>query len=220
MSRIQNRIGAIYVIEAVIAAFILLFFMLVLTQAPLLDSGTEVRDKTPHVIDTLDTAGEIADPAHRQDVDALASLIRDHVPHRQIEVALLTVNSTTGEPSIFADYSRTFDVTETTESAVLRVWYRDATAPNISINQEPVLNNTGTVQDEQARTDISDLVEPGENTLHIDVADTSQIGYSIEVYDRIRSGTPPPGVNVFTSTHLLTGTNTSFQPVEVTVLAW
>lgn len=219
---VRRRMGVTYVLEAILAAFVLLFFVLVMTQTGVgpADTGSDLTERTYHVLSALDTAGMIRGPALDGDLNRLEDRVQNHLPGQQIAVAQLTVNSTTAEPSFSTTHTRNISVTADTERQVLRLWYRDATAPNVSIAGTYITNHTGTVTDQQETFDISQYTSTGTNTLQIDVSGSSRIGYSADIYDRERSGTPPSTADVFTSSYIVSGANTSFQPAEVTMLAW
>lgn len=218
----NQRKGVAYVLEAIIAAFLMLFFVLLMTQSPLAADGPQqmTGERMHETLHALDTVDKLRGPAHAQDLDQLEDLIDEHMPGHQVAVTVRTLNSTTGDPKISTTYTETFDVTEHADRQELRLWYRDATAPNVSINGQSVASDAGTVSGEQEQLDITPYTEMGENTLTIDVTDTSRIGYSIDVHDQMRSGQPPTGSDVFTASYPVSGVNSSFHPVEVTVLSW
>ncbi len=217
-----ERQGSIPVIEAFIAAFILLFFIAIMTQAPMTapEQDSALTERAHHVLTALDTAGQLRGSALAVDLDRITDRVQTYLPGQQVATALLALNSTTAEHTFNTAHTRNFTVSGATERQVLRLWYRDAAAPNVSISGTYIVNNTGTVTGEQAVIDITPYTVIGTNTLRIDVAGSSRIGYSIDIYDRERSGTPPSTANVFTSSYTVSGVNSSFHPTEVTVLTW
>lgn len=218
-----GRKGVAHALEAIIAAFVLFVFILSITNLGGTDPAartTTIQKQTINILHALDVNGSLRPAVEDQDLSSLTSLVADHVQTRNVEIALLTVNSTSTEASFTTQYTDTFQVTGAAEQEELRLWYRDAAAPNVSINGAAVSNNTGTLTDQYETLDISAETVNGENTVQIDVAGSSSIGYSIDVYNRQQSGQPPTDSDVFTTSYLVSGGNTTFAPAEVTVISW
>lgn len=218
----MQRKGVVHVIEAIIATFLLLSFLLFMTQpADRTDVEATLTHKTMfQTLQALDTAGELRGPAYQQDLDTIKDLVQNHTNNRAIEIALLTLNTTSQEAAFTSTHEINVTVRNTTERQILRVWYRDAAAPNVSVNDQFIANNTGTLTDEYEAYDIVEHTTTGENTVTVDVSGSSRIGYSIDIYDREQSAEPPAARSVFTTSYPVSGVNTSFFPVEVTILSW
>ncbi len=218
-----NRKGVAHVLESIIAAFILFLFVLTTTMTGGPDPGQQaatIHEQTYNTLQTLDRNGSLRPAAVQNDLSTIQAMVSQYTPGRTVEIGILALNATTRNVAFTEQHTDSFAVTDAVEQQHLRVWYRDATAPNISINGDAITNNTGTLQDEYTTFDISDVTAAGSNTLQIDAADDAVIGYSIDRYTHQQTGEPPANRNVFTASYTVSGTNTTFSPVEVTVISW
>jgi hypothetical protein len=210
------------VLEAIIAAFILFLFVLSATTMGGPDTDRQSRtihEQTYNTLQTLDRNGSLRPAALDHDL-TIRSMIAQYTPERNVEVAILALNATTRNPTFTGQHTASFTVTDAVEQEQLRVWYRDATAPNISVNGNAVENTTGTLQDEYTALDITDATTIGSNTLQIDTVGAATVGYSIEQYVQRQTGAAPANRDVFTTSYMVSGGNTTFAPVEVTVISW
>lgn len=217
------RRGQIHSVEAVIATLLFLFFTVTILPQ-LTDSGETappIKQELQHVVSTLDDTGRLRGPATRGDAATVKQRVENHVTGRPIEVILLTLNTTASQETFSSTHSRVFGVNNTTvQRQELRVWFRNAVAPNISINDQYITNNTGTVSARSETFDISGATQDGDNTMTIEVDGRSRVGYSIEILDQMQTGTAPTNVNVFSAPYLVSGANHTLTPTEVTVLSW
>lgn len=222
MTEQRRRKGVIHVLEAVLAAILLLGLLIL--ASPTEDSsnvqGKRVQEQVFRTLHSLDTAGQLRSPVAARNVEQVRTLVEQRLPDRNVEVAMLVLNQTTDETTFAGTHTDTFTVGDATERETVRIWYRDAAAPNVSINGNYISNHTGMVQDEYETIDIVQATTTGTNTFRIDVAASSDIGYSIDVYERLETGTPPGNRDVFTTSYLVSGVNESAHPTEVTVISW
>lgn len=210
-------------IEAVIAT--LLFLVFIITVLPRVTTGESeqetVQRQAQNVLSSLDTAGELRPPVVERNVSALQDRIASRLSPHPVEISLLTMNATGDRVRFTGTHSRAFQVNDSiAERERLRVWYRDAAAPNVSVGAVSIANHTGTVTDTYEDYDIADATVDGDNTLEIDVDGSSLVAYSIEITNRRRTGTAPTDTDTFSIPYMVAGANTTFLPAEVTVITW
>lgn len=216
-----TRSGVIHVLESVIAATLLLLFLV--TVMPTADqTGTDTRttaQRVHHVLSTLDATGDLRSLAY-SDLETLRDRVATYLPGRQVEIAVTYVNSTVNHTRFDGTHSTDFTVPTGAEEHILHVWYRDAAAPNITVNGASVDETATDRVNDHEQYDITGMTAVGTNELDITVSDTSRIGYTIDTRVRERTGAPPENQDVFTTSYTISGNSAHVTPMEVTVLSW
>ncbi len=218
----MTRTGQIHTLESIIAA--ILFLTFITTILPNLSGSPAIapiiEQETRQVLTAHDTVSDLRGPIIDRDMDALRDRL-DTTATRRVEVALTATNVTTDRTTFTDRTTATFHVNASTAvRQELRLWYRDATAPNVTVNGDPVANRTGVQDGNHTVNDIAPYTAGGSNTLAIETAGTATVGYTIEITDRLRTAMPPSGVNVYTASYMISGANTTLHPAEVTVFSW
>lgn len=204
------------------AAIILLTFAVFAAPAPGTTErpGTTINQETRHILSVLDTAGGLRPAAVRQDVQQIHAWVADEVAGRPVGIVLTVVNTTSNRTAVTDRQTVQFSVnTSRARRQILRVWYRDATALNTTVNGDHVANHTGVVSGYE-EFDLSTETGHGTNKVTFTGAGSSIIGYSIEIYNRVQYQPPPADTNVYTGSRFFSGSNASIMPVEVTAVSW
>jgi hypothetical protein len=220
---IAERKGAAHVVEAILAAGILIFFVLSITTLSSPDAGQEtalIQQQTQNVLKSLDRNGTLRQAAVQRDLGTLRAAVTQYIPDRQVAIAVYGLNTTSHDISFTGQHTTTFAVTDTIERQRLRIWYRNTTAANISIDGQFIANHTGRRVDQYDTYRIDGATSIGDNTLQIDATGSADIGYSIDQHTRHQTGEPPADRTVFTTSYMVSGRNTTFAPTEVTVISW
>jgi len=217
-----KRTGVIHVLEAVIAAVILFFFLLVVLPSAEQDTttGFDPDREAFRILDALDTGGSLRTAAMNDNWTQIKESVAAYLPTRTVEIAAVTLNTTNNQSTFTDSHTAAFYVNGTVDRQTLRIWYRDADTPTVSVNDQQVASLSGAVSDRYETYDIAAETTEGENTLNISVDSQSTVGYSIDRYMRTETGLPPAGVTAVTSSYLLAGINSSFRPTEVNALTW
>lgn len=211
-----------HTIEAVLAAILFLFFIVTVTPqaGPDTAGGEEVDRRAVNTLEALDMNDSLRAPATGRDLETIRDRVVDHMAGRSVEISGLFLNVTGGRETFSTAHTDSFPVNDTNvERQVLRVWYEDAVSPNVSVNGNEVAGLTGTV-DGYSEYDISGDTSDGTNNLTVTVSSESTVGYTVEIYEREDTGTPPSGTDILTTSYIIGGDNASFNPVEVSVLSW
>lgn len=215
--------GQIHSIEALTAAILFMFFLVTVlpTVAPGTDETPSIDTRVRSTLRTLDTAGRMRGPLLDHDLGTVHDRVEGPIVGMDQEVAALYLNTTAGRRTFSGSASVAFRVDlPRTSDAVLRIWYRDAEDPTVSVNGRTIASLTGTVADEYETYRLNGALQDGANTLQIDVSAASTVGYSVDRYVAEETGRPPGDVNIFTTSYFVAGANATFLPVEVTVASW
>lgn len=217
-----RRSGVVHTLESLVAAIIFLFLVVVIAQqlSSTPDTGADLGLRTRHVAEALDTADRLRPPVSNRSLGILQNRFDTHLQGVNVEVSVMEVNATEDTVMVTGSHARTFTVNQSAvQNQVLRLWFENAAAPNVSINNDYILNHTGTVDAYKTVDPSADTVD-GTNNMTIDVASRSRIGYSVDIYERYSSGSPPAATDVVSTTYLIGGENHSFRPAEVSIQAW
>ncbi|MDY6776732.1 MAG: hypothetical protein SVQ76_01340 [Candidatus Nanohaloarchaea archaeon] len=216
---LTRRKGVVHTLESLIAAMMFLFFVLAIgQQVDTAGGGANLELRTRHILTTLDSAGDLRKDVLQRNLSEVEDAL-DNYTSSNMMVAGLYLNQTAFSGTFSGTHSRDFSVHESmTDREILRVWYRDADSPVVEINGEVVDSLSGTVSDYRSY-DISGNTVNGSNTLNISVDSSSTLGYSLELYERKSTGTPPEATDLFTTSYMVSGWK-NFSPAEVTVVSW
>lgn len=209
--------GQIHSIESLTAAILFMFFLVTVlpTVAPGTDETLSIDTRVRSTLGTLDTTGRLRGPLLDQDLGEVRDRVADPIVGMDQEVAGLYLNSTTGRS--VGDTTVQFRVDkDATADELLRVWDRDGDIASITVEGSSLPPPT----DGYETYRISRYTGDGANTLSIDTAAGSAVGYSIDRYVAMETGVPPDDANVFTTSYFVAGANATFFPVEVTVASW
>ncbi|MDY6768573.1 MAG: hypothetical protein SVW02_00485 [Candidatus Nanohaloarchaea archaeon] len=217
-----KRSGIVHTLESLVAAILFLFLVVVIAQqvSSAGEGGPDLGLRTRNVVEAMDTAGRLRPPVSNRSLGILKDRVDTHLSGINVEVSVMEVNATADTATFSGTHTRTFTVNQSNvENEELRLWFEQAAAPNVSVNGNYLLNTTGTV-DTHETLDIGAETGGGSNEMQIDVASTSTVSYSIDIYERYDTGSPPSGTDVVSTTYLIGGMNHTFEPAEVSVQAW
>lgn len=218
----MKRKGILHTVEAVLAAILFLFFILTVSpqSGPDTAGGEQVDRRARNTLNVMDLNNTLRDPAENRSLGIVKNRVEELITARSVEVSGLFLNTTSDRATFSSSHSDAFRVNQSAvEKAALRVWYEDARSPNITVNGNDVASLTGTV-DDYREYDILDETGDNRNNLTIDVTSSSTVGYTVDVYERERTGDPPSDTDVLTTSYVIGGHNGTFSPVEVSILSW
>ncbi|MDY6765849.1 MAG: hypothetical protein SVW77_00620 [Candidatus Nanohaloarchaea archaeon] len=219
---LTTRSGLIHTLEALLGAMLFLVLVVGVSQQVNVDAqtGPDIVVRSENTLEALDAGGDLRPPVANRSLDILRDRIDDRLSGLSVEVSAHYLNATADTVTTAGTYTDTFPVnTSNVQQQRLRLWFDDAQAVNVSVSGDYVTNNTGTVNG-SAQYDISGVTVDGDNELQIDAAGTSTVSYSVEIEERYITGTPPATTDVVAVPYPVSGSNVSFQPVEVSVQAW
>ncbi|MDY6761957.1 MAG: hypothetical protein SVY41_02830, partial [Candidatus Nanohaloarchaea archaeon] len=219
---LNQRSGLIHTLEALLGA--ILFLVLVVGVSQQVDTGVEtgpdIAVRAENTLETLDLGGELRPPLANQSLEMVRRRVDDRLSGLSVEVTARYLNATASTVTTSGTYTDTFPVNASNaERQTLRLWFDSAAAPNVSVAGTYVTNNTVTV-DGYEQYDISGVTQDGDNELQIDVAARSTVSYSVDIVEQYSTGVPPAETDVISVPYPVSGSNVSFQPVEVSVQVW
>lgn len=217
-----QRKGVTHVLESIIAALLLFFFVLAVMPTANQPSSQDsaIDDRAYHTLAALDTAGKLQKPAVNGNASDIKQIVEPHLPGRQIEIALFTLNATSKELDWTNQHTASFSVPETAETETLRIWLDNTTNLTVGVNGQQLATYTGNRQNTYEKIDISGATTTGANTLNLTVSSPSHARYSIDRYYATQTGAPPSTADARTTSYMVGGSATTFTPVEVTIISW
>ncbi len=216
-----KRQGVVHTTEAVVAAVLLMFFVLFVGPrlAPDASTGGEITGIYT-VLEGLDADGNLRQPVMEGNLSEVKDKVEGYAPGRSVEVAVTYMNRSSNRSTFDDNLTTDFRVDiGSSRGEFLEVWFDKAEAPNVSLNGEYIDRDTGTVSGHRSY-DVEGLVVDGSNNLTVEVGGESTVGYIAGFYQERVTGTPPSDVDARSASYSLSGYNGTFHPAEVTLVSW
>ena len=218
---ITKRKGMMHSIEAMIAFFIVMSFLLfILPLTPTANTSASEINYVSNALKTLEEDGTLSDYIYTGNLSGLNTTLHLMLPETyRFEVSISEVNVTYGSFSANNSITTTIDRL-LLDFAILDIVYGTATDPKIYLNGNIISSTTGTVSGTIESIDLTDDLVDGTNTLKFNFTDATQYDYHLLVSEFSDVYTLPQKTDINTINYFFMGANKTFRPSNVRVYLW